>query len=105
MSLAARRDYLDLIMTYKLLHGILDIDVNKLNIVINSNNTRGGGTNIVVKSSSHSLCGKILHLQNSHTLEQSSISVKNSPSLTVFKRRLFYVLYLNYIIYNQLQLI
>ena len=48
MSLAARRDCLDLIMTYKLLHGLVDTDVNKLNIVINSYNTWGDGTNIAV---------------------------------------------------------
>ena len=37
MSLAARRDYPDLIIAYKLLHDLVDIDVNKLNIIIARN--------------------------------------------------------------------
>ena len=35
-------------MAYKLLYGLVDTDVNKLSIMINSMNTRGGGTNIAV---------------------------------------------------------
>ena len=47
ISLAARWDYLDLKMAYTLLQGLVDTDINKLNIMINSKNTRGGGTTIV----------------------------------------------------------
>ena len=71
-------------MAYKLLHGLVDTDVNKLNIMINSNNTRVGGTNTVFNQARIAISWKILNLQNGHTLEQSSITHENVTVVNCF---------------------
>ena len=68
-------------MAHKLLHGLVDTDVNKLNIMRNSNNNIGGGTNIVVNRAHTAY---VLHLQNSHTLEQFSLIRENLAVFNCF---------------------
>ena len=83
-----KRLYLDLIMACKLLYGLVDIDVNKINIMINSNNTRGGGTNIVVNRARTAYEGKSFTYRIATCWNHVPLSVKTSASLTVFKSRL-----------------
>ena len=45
-------------MAYKLLHYLVDTDVNKLNIMVNSNNAREGGTNFLVNRARTANVGK-----------------------------------------------
>ena len=71
-------------MAYKLLHGLVDIDVNKLNIMINSNNTRGGGTNIVVNRARTAYVGKSFSYRVANSLEQSSIIHENLTVVNCF---------------------
>ena len=50
MSLAARRDIIDLMLVFKLPLGLVDTDVSRLKILISHYNTRSyGNNNIIVK--------------------------------------------------------
>ena len=62
----------------------MDTDVNKLNIILNFNNTKAGGTNIVVNRA------RTTYVRNTFTYRIATrwnnfpLSVKTSLSLTVF---------------------
>ena len=75
-------------MVYELLHGLVDTDVNKLNIMINSNNPRGGGTNIIVNRARAACVGKSFTYRIATRWNNLPLCMKTSVSFTVFKCRL-----------------
>ena len=78
MSLAARKDYIDLMLAFKLLHGLLDADVDRLKMAINHNKTRGYGKNIVVNRARRAYVGKSFMYRIASRWNNLSTSVKDA---------------------------
>ena len=86
ISLAARRDYIDLMLAFKLLHGLLGADVDRLKIAINHNKTRGYGKNIVVNRARRAYVGKSFTYRIASRWNNLPISVKDASSVSTFKQ-------------------
>ena len=97
MSLTAKRDYIDLMLALKLLHGLLDADVDRLKIAINRNTTRGYGKNIVVKRARRAYVGKSFTYRKASRWNNLPTSVRDASSVSTFKQKTFKSFY-----YNQL---
>ena len=86
ISLAARRDYINLMPSFKLLHGLLGADVDRLKIAINHNKTRGYGKNIVVNRARRAYVGKSFTYRIASRWNNLPTSVKDASSVSTFKQ-------------------
>ena len=88
-SLSVRRKAADIVLTFKLLHNVIDFDPRSVGVCSSTANTGSRGVNLkVYRATSHRVAGtfsrRIAGLWNSLSLD-----VKHAPTLPVFKKRLW----------------
>ncbi len=86
-TLKARRIRLDLIQTYKILHGVDNVDSDKY-LTLNTNNTRNNGYKLEVKTHTTNTLGNSFNYRVVKIWNSLPSEVVASKTISIFKNRL-----------------
>ena len=87
-KLCDRSTRTDLILLYKIIHGLVDIDLGELYLSINTNNTRANGLKLVLPRPHKNVLKFSFAYRSGVIWNKLPLNVVTSPSLTIFVSRL-----------------
>ena len=91
-TLQLRRRALDLILTYKLMHGLIDVDAKAIGLQMLSSNTRGNGVNLCVRCAKLNCIKRLFSYRIPMDWNELPMVIKSAKSLAVFKNKLWFYL-------------
>ena len=91
-TLQLRRRALDLIFTYKLIHGLIDVDAKTIGLQMLSSNTRSNGVNLCMSRAKSNCIKRSFSYRIPKDWNEQPMDSKSAKSLAVFKNELWFYL-------------